>query len=201
MKLSAKHNALRFPETRPRDGSSSKLPPSKIVAEVLSHIGGVETLMDYARLSRDRRISGLAREWREGNDRGISGDAHTSLEKVCKSHGVEPLDLLREVALAAIEFNAYAATLITAQALPNAVKACARRARKADGAEDRRMLFQHTGFLPSRGVPMGRMENSVPSVVAGRPSKSYALPRYEDGVIATSRALRGETDWNRFPPG
>jgi hypothetical protein len=59
-----------------------------------------------------------------------------------------PLDVLREVAVAALEYNTSLATLMTAVALPDIVKACVRRSHQPDGVEDRQMLFQHSGFLP-----------------------------------------------------
>jgi hypothetical protein len=77
--------------------------------------------------------------------------------------------------------------------MPEAVKACAKRAQQDDGVEDRRMLFQHSGFLPSPRGPAVNVYNSMRPTAAVSVENS-GLPRFEDGVIAISRALRGESD-------
>jgi hypothetical protein len=180
-----------FPFRRPPGQSSSKRRSKKIVAELLSRVGGMEILMDYARLSRNATIRAVYSYW---SMVPTCDQPDISLEKLCEIHGVAPLDLLREVALAAWEFNASVAVIITAQAMPEAVKACAKRAQQDDGVDDRRMLFQHSGFLPSPRGPAVNVYHSVRPTVAGTPLGESGLPPFERGVIAVSRALRGERD-------
>jgi hypothetical protein len=70
-------------------------------------------------------------------------------DAVCEQIGLAPLDLLKTVADAAFRFSMYTAQIIAAAALPSVVECCAKAALTEEGIADRKMLFQHTGFLPT----------------------------------------------------
>jgi hypothetical protein len=155
--------------------------------------GGKWTFIDFARLCQDECVKALVYRW---DTLSHYDQRRTSLEALCEAVGVEPAKLLGEVVTAAYGYNQDVSNLVAAVMHPKVVQASIDRALEPDGIEDRRFQFQHSGFLPSPRGPAVNEYNSMRPTAAVSVENS-GLPRFEDGVIATSRMLRGESDLNQ----
>jgi hypothetical protein len=78
----------------------------------------------------------------------------TPLESLCAAAGMKPSEFLGAVVRASFEFTNELTDLLVATAFPEIVQAAVQRARTPRGVEDRRMLFEHVGFL-NGPTPLG----------------------------------------------
>lgn len=72
-----------------------------------------------------------------------------TLDDVCAAAGVAPVKLVKAVVGTAYEANCDIANFVAAHAHPDIVAKSVEMAKTALGVEDRKMLFQHAGFLPT----------------------------------------------------
>jgi hypothetical protein len=77
---------------------------------------------------------------------------HVPLDDVCLASGVFPDELVPAIVQVAMQYGTDVADMVAAVAHPDLVHRATKFAKQRDGVEDRRMLFQHMGFLP---VPRG----------------------------------------------
>lgn len=99
-------------------------------------------------------------------ERKASGAA----DAVCTRLQISSLELLGVVASAACRFSMYLAQIAAAMAMPSVVVQSVKTALTDDGIADRKMLFQHSGFLPTPGrsqTAVAIMQNSQASRAAG----------------------------------
>ena len=71
----------------------------------------------------------------------------TPLEDLCAAADMKPSEFLSAVVRASFEFTNDITDLLVATAFPEIVHAAVQRARTPHGVEDRRLLFEHAGFL------------------------------------------------------
>jgi hypothetical protein len=71
----------------------------------------------------------------------------TPLEDLCLAAGLQPSEFLAAVVRVAFEFTHEITDLLVASAFPEVVQASVKRALTPRGVEDRRLLFEHTGFI------------------------------------------------------
>lgn len=90
-----------------------------------------------------------------------------SFDDVCVASGVRPADLVKAVTGTAVDFGIDTGNLVAALTHPQVVAASVKFAKDHGGLEDRRMLFQHSGFIP---VP----KNAAPTVVVNANSSASA---------------------------
>jgi hypothetical protein len=76
----------------------------------------------------------------------------TPLEDLCAAAGMTPSEFLGAVVRASFELTNEMTDLLVAAAFPEIVQATVQRARTPRGVEDRRMLFEHIGFLGGSGT-------------------------------------------------
>jgi hypothetical protein len=184
--------ASRIGLTRP---FVAKLPRLGTLAYAASRLpGGKWTFIDFARLCQDECIKALVYRW---DTLSHYDQRRTSLEALCEAMGIEPARLLGEVVAAAYQYNQDVSNLVAAVIHPKVVQASIDRALEPEGIDDRRFQFQHSGFLPSPRGPAVNVYNSLRPTVAVNAPENSGLPRFEDGVIAISSMLRGESDLNR----
>ena len=109
----------------------------------------LEDFLEMVRLARtsDPRAARFLEAWEtlDASEQQSSGAA----DAVCGQIGLNPAELLRTVAHEAINFSKCVAETVTALALPSVVACSVRMALTDEGTADRKMLFQHTGFLPT----------------------------------------------------
>lgn len=90
-----------------------------------------------------------------------------SFDDVCAASGVRPADLVAAVTSTAVQVGLDTGNLVAALTHPQVVAASVKHAKDAGGLEDRRMLFQHAGFIP---VP----KNTAPTVVVNNSATAQA---------------------------
>ncbi len=87
------------------------------------------------------------------------------------------------------KFNADVSTLVAAIAHPKGVEASIDRALEAQGVDDRRMLFQHSGFIPTLRGSTVNVLNMARVGVQGRLDPN--LPTFEEDMMLIEKAARG----------
>jgi hypothetical protein len=73
-----------------------------------------------------------------------------SPEFVCDLAGVNPNDLAAEIFRSYLSYASDAANLIEAASRPEVVRKSVQFAKEFEGHRDRKMLFEHSGFLPQK---------------------------------------------------
>lgn len=73
------------------------------------------------------------------------------LDGLCKTHEVESSHFLAVVAEAAHKFSQNSSILVAALNMPMVVKKSISVAQTDEGHRDRKMLFEHAGFIPTSG--------------------------------------------------
>ena len=103
-------------------------------------------MMRWAKES-DPRVAQLLDTW-DALDASERQDSAT-VEAVRQRVGLKHPELLRTVAEVTYRIAIYKAQIIAALALPSVVERSIETALTDDGIADRKMLFQHSGFLPT----------------------------------------------------
>jgi hypothetical protein len=156
---------------------------------------GLDNFIEMAQLARanDPRAERFMGAWDalDASERQSRGAADT----ICKRVGLAPIELLRVVAEATYRFSTYTAQITAAVALPAIVERSVAVALTDEGVADRRMLFQHSGFLPA---PKGSQVAVTQIVQANTtPQAMTSAPRPEDTI---QRLANRFNEARRLPP-
>jgi hypothetical protein len=119
------------------------------IASACESIGiSLEQMFEMMRLAKgsDPRVVQFLHAW---DALGASEQSKEVADAVCEHEGFAPVELLRVVVDAAFRFSMYVAQFKVALALPSVVERSIETAVTDDGIADRKMLFQHSGFLPT----------------------------------------------------
>lgn len=114
-------------------------------------------------------------------------------ESICDLAGVNPNDLAAEVFRSYLSYASDAANLIEAASRPAVVRKQVKVALTTDGWRDRKMLHEHSGFLPQKtggGIHVNasaNAENQNATVVSAPELKSM-----ESDTIRFTRVLKGD---------
>ncbi len=146
------------------------------ISHLYKRIGGIKTVLTYLRGSADpdaRKIVELA-------DRLGSSAMNMTLETYCAAAEIPTSKLAGIITTAMIEQNSQEAISIAAHHQPEIVAAQIKMAKRMEGEGDRKMLHQHSGFLPTpkNQVIFGgvRVDNRDQS------QKTMVLSNIEDSV-------------------
>lgn len=107
--------------------------------------------------------------------------ARGAADAACSHVGLTSLELLRIVADAAYRFSMYVVQ-ITSLALPSLVERSVETALTDGGVADRKMLFQHSGFLPTPKTNIAITQYAH----ANAATQSVAAPRPEETIRRAS---------------
>jgi hypothetical protein len=140
---------------------------------------GIDNFIEMARLARANDPS--AQRFMDAWDAldATERQARGAADAICKREGIIPVELLRAVAESTCRFSMYTAQMAPALALPAIVGRSVEMALTDEGVADRRMLFQHTGFLPT---PKGSQVAVTQIVQANAAPQTMAAPRSEDTI-------------------
>jgi predicted TIM-barrel enzyme len=127
------------------------------IASACESIGiSLEQMIEMMRWAKesDPRIRELLDGWDalDASERQVSGTAEAVRQRV----GLKLPELLRTVAEVTYRIAIYKAQIVAALALPSVVERSIETALTEDGIADRKMLFQHSGFVPT---PKGSQTN------------------------------------------
>jgi hypothetical protein len=141
-----------------------------------------EALIDMTRLASmsDPRVARFLDAW-DGLD-SSEKQARGAVYKVCEQIGLAPVELLTIVADVGFRFAICGAQVTVALALPSVVERSIETALTPEGIADRKMLFLHSGFLPTpktsqtafsamRSAEAGSSEQT-PAVLAPSPEQT-----------------------------
>jgi hypothetical protein len=156
-------------------------PPFKGTIASACDFIGIDNFIEMARLARanDARAERFMDAWDslDASERQARGAA----DAICKRAGIIPTELLRVVAEATFCYSMYTAQMMAALALPAIVERSVDVALTDEGIADRRMLFQHSGFLPtSKGSQVGVTQ--IVQTTAAAPQPVAPAPRPEDTI-------------------
>ncbi len=112
------------------------------------------------------------------------------IDDLCIKVGLRPKHFLMETVGEMHDYKMNLSRMVASEAQLEATQSLGRMAVQDTDIEAKKMLFTHTGFLPQ---PKGLTVNSYTSVgthVSLPAAEQTGLPAFEDGVVATSNALR-----------
>lgn len=187
-KVSPRLGALKRLGLDPKDPPKIDLLSTKAVQSV----GSREEFLDYARTSDDGRIVTMIERYDKLSD--SDRDALT-IPDLCAFAEITFAELLGEVVRVAFSHNTDLSNLIAAVNQPKVVQATVDAALKPDGVDDRKVLHQHSGFVPipkgsSTIVKFQQLINNSREVEPGDSPNS--LPPFENDVVSFNTAQRGK---------
>ena len=112
-------------------------------------------------------------------------------EYVCDLSGVNPNDFAAEVFREYLRYSGDAANLIEAASRPEIVRRSVQIAKTKDGHRDRKMLFEHSGFLPPKtggGIHVNATANS--NNRSATFVQAPELPSMESDTLRFTRVLK-----------
>lgn len=150
---------------------------------------GLDNFIEMTRLARanDPRAERFMAAW-DALDASEQQGWGTA-DAICKRARLTPLELLGVGAEVAYRVAMYTAQIRAALALPSIVERSVEVALTDDGVADRRMLYQHSGFLPT---PKGsQVAISVTQNGQSRPTgqEVVTLPPVEDTIRRVTEAF------------
>jgi hypothetical protein len=142
----------------------------------------LEQLFEMMRWARDSdlRIAELLDSWDalDPSEQQNSGSAEVIRQRL----GLAPVELLRIVADVACRVAMYQAQIIAALALPSVVERSNETALTDEGIADRKMLFQHSGFLPTPkgsqttiAITQNAQANATSRSIVAAPSPEHTI--------------------------
>ncbi len=172
-----------------RRNSPPRLPFKGTLASASLRIkGGKAVMVGYASMVEDdKRFQVLVEQFSR-----LSRDeqAHTRLEDLCAAAEITPGEFLGKVTQVAFEQNTDLSNLIAAVHQPDIVAYTIKQAKRPKGHQDRRMLFQHAGFLPTPKGAEIHILNALSARASAKGDEKGGLPTFEEEVIELSAVTR-----------
>lgn len=192
---------------RPLDSTKAPeiLPFEATLAYVFRNSGGKETAINAARLltEADERF----RRFVYAYDTASEIDKKSiRLEDLCGAADITPDEFLSKTVPALWKRNMDMGRMIAAISHPDIVEASIRSATKAGtfGAPDRKMLFEATGFLPTKNGPTINIDNSKKTLNVGgnqvEDTGAPALPSFEEEINLLAEVTRDPRSKLLAPP-
>lgn len=109
--------------------------------------GGKDEFMELAHLAVhiEPKYSVLVDAWEKLKP---DGQNKLDLDNACKKLDIDPYHFLAVVSEAAMKFRDNASLILASMAMPQVIQSSIEFAQHKDGVSDRKMLMQHSGFLP-----------------------------------------------------
>ena len=151
------------------------------LAYAASRIGGKENFFDLVRQSarENKWLMPLVEKW---DSISKSDRRYTNLDDLVTSLDLSPGRVLGAVVETAFNDNLDVSRLIASVRHPEVVEASIERALTPEGEADRRMLFQHSGFVPVQNGSNISINNSVKASQTSVVEKKFGLPSFEDDM-------------------
>jgi hypothetical protein len=106
------------------------------------------------------------------------------LDALCKLNEVEPAHFLAVVAEAAHKFSQNSSILVAALNMPMVVKKSIQVAQTQEGHRDRKMLFEHAGFIPtSGGINITQIAKANAASQANNSATERGMPTFEADIV------------------
>jgi hypothetical protein len=150
--------------------------------------GGKKTFMEMARFASqiEPQLQVIIESYEKLTP---PGQRSADLDALCKLNDVDPAHFLGVVAEAAQKFSSNSSILIAALNMPSVVQKSIKEALKTDGIQDRKMLFQHSGFIPTPGgTNISIVQKQQANASAGATERG--MPSFEEDIIDVETAVR-----------
>lgn len=173
-----------------RRDSPPRLPFKGTLASASRRVkGGKTTMIGYAAalVDEDERFKVLVEHFIRLSRREQEA---TSLDCLCASANIAPGEFLGKVTQVAFEQNMDVSNMIAAVHQPDVVAYTIRQALRPKGHQDRRMLFQHSGFLPTPKGAEIHILNALSARASTKDDEKGGLPDFESEVIELSAVTR-----------
>lgn len=127
-----------------------------------------------------------------------------SFDDVCSAAGVRPSDLMACVVACAMELARDTGNLVASLMHPEVVRQAAKSGKRIGGdwanigLEDRRMLFQHAGFIPVPKNTIVNVHASANAQAAAAAASEPSVPKFSDDLSAVARRASFEAPTPKF---
>ena len=162
--------------------------------------GGRERFIEFVQLAMLNKAEAAIKWMAVYADLTAAERLRVSYDDVCAAAGVMPSEIMSAVVSNAMTFGVDVGNFVAAITHPQVVQAAVRAAKDPAGLEDRRMMFQHQGFIPT---PKGTTINvnahaSSNAQAAAVAAKDPSVPSFADD-LRNIRAVEG-TILRALPP-
>lgn len=151
--------------------------------------GGKERFMEFARLAVNIEPA-LACVVDAYHNFTMPLQKYVSLDDLCAFHKVDPIHFLSVVAEAAAKYGNNSSILIAALHLPEVVKKSVDMAMTDEGISDRKMLFQHSNFIPSPGGVVVNNNNTANAAASAQGDARKTLQSFETTMREIDEVVR-----------
>jgi hypothetical protein len=178
------------------------LPFEPTLAYAFRSIGGKESAIGGARLlaERDQRFLRVVTAFDSLSD---SDKGTVRIEDLCAGAELTPGEFLGEVTKALWERNADIGRLIAAVNHPRVIESTIEHSASPFGGQDRKMLLEASGFLPTKQGLSINIDNSKKTLNAGAGTttiEQVGLPSFEENGTELMTAIRGDHTKALPPP-
>lgn len=180
---------------RPLDSERTPevLPFEATLAYVFRNSGGKETAINAARLliETDPRFKRLVYAYDSASE---IDKKSIRLEDLCAAAEVTPDEFLGLTVPALWKRNTDMGRMLAAVSHPQIVETSIQMAKTPFGIKDRAMIFEHTGFLPTKSGPQINIDNSRKTLNVGKgqveDTGAPALPSFEEDMGQIAGVVR-----------
>jgi hypothetical protein len=150
-------------------------------------VGGRCAAIELARLAsgNDERLRGLVSGY-DSLTKGQQKRRPKLLEALCIENDIDPSEFLGICTAIAHRFQLDTSSIVASVELEAVVAAGLEQAKKPEGVQDRKLIYEHSTFTPVRGPGVAVQINNAPA------SQGVALPEFrslsEIALTAISRA-------------
>lgn len=114
-----------------------------------------------------------------------------SIDEIYVKHHVDPCHYVAVVGEAALRFKNNSAILIAAMSMPEIVVRSVMEAVKPSGVNERKMLFQHAGFIPTSCTSTRKVADQVATAAdTYGECKRKSLPSFEETMRQADKIIR-----------
>lgn len=136
-------------------------------------VGGRGAAVELARLAsgNDERLRGLVSSY-DALTKGQQKHTAKLLEHLCIENGLDPSEFLGICTAIAHRFQLDTSSIVASVELEAVVQAGLEQAKKPEGVQDRKLIYEHSTFTPVRGPGVAVQINNVPQ------QQGQALPEF-----------------------
>ena len=176
-------DALALKSSKDLFKKTSNLSEGPITAVFKFLNGGKMAFMEIARLAPqiEPELACILGDW-DGMSEHLK--RRTPIERICKAHDIDPMHFFSVVNEAAMKFRDNATLMIASLSMPALVEKSVQIGLTKDGHRDRKMMFEHAGFVP---VPQGTRisilnQNSAKAAAQADANVERGLPSFERSI-------------------
>jgi|SRR5688572_20074982 len=148
-------------------------------------VGGRGAAIELARLAsgNDERLKGLVTAY-DSLTKPQQKHKAKLLEGLCIDNGLDPSEFLGICTAIAHRFQLDTSSIVASVELEAVVQAGLEQAKRPEGVQDRKLIYEHSTFTPVRGPGVAVQINNVPSAQGAALPEFRSLSEIALGAIA-----------------